>query len=112
MTGVALLTKSADEIAETIDQSLWKRLKDDGIYGPARIACTSWNIAWFTRRLWRATPTRQLSTSSGTFIEFNAKSRQNNSARSEVFGINLPMIASAEVAVPRHRIPHSSRRAN
>jgi hypothetical protein len=41
MTGVALLTKSADEIAETIDQSLWKRLKDDGIYGPARIACTS-----------------------------------------------------------------------
>jgi len=37
MTGDALLAKLAQEIAETMDQSLWKRLKDDGIYDPARI---------------------------------------------------------------------------
>jgi DNA-binding FadR family transcriptional regulator len=37
MTGDALLAKLAEEIAETMDQSLWKRLKDDGIYDPARI---------------------------------------------------------------------------
>ena len=37
MTGDALLTKLAEEIADTMDQSLWKRLKDDGIYDPARI---------------------------------------------------------------------------
>jgi len=37
MTGDALLVKLAQEIAETMDQSLWKRLKDDGIYDPARI---------------------------------------------------------------------------
>jgi DNA-binding FadR family transcriptional regulator len=37
MTGDALLARLADEIAETMDQSLWKRLKDDGIYDPARI---------------------------------------------------------------------------
>jgi hypothetical protein len=45
MTGDALLTKFTEEIAETMDQSLWKRLKVDGIYDPARIACTSRNIA-------------------------------------------------------------------
>jgi DNA-binding FadR family transcriptional regulator len=37
MTGDALLTKIAEEIAATMDQSLWKRLKDDGIYDPTRI---------------------------------------------------------------------------
>jgi DNA-binding FadR family transcriptional regulator len=37
MTGDALLTKLAEEIADTMDQSLWKRLKDDGIYDPVRI---------------------------------------------------------------------------
>lgn len=37
MTGDALLARLAEEIAETMDQSLWKRLKDDGIYDPARI---------------------------------------------------------------------------
>ncbi|WP_321894896.1 FadR/GntR family transcriptional regulator [Paraburkholderia heleia] len=37
MTGDALLAKFAEEIASTMDQSLWKRLKDDGIYDPARI---------------------------------------------------------------------------
>lgn len=37
MTGDVLLAKLAEEIAETMDQSLWKRLKDDGIYDPARI---------------------------------------------------------------------------
>jgi DNA-binding FadR family transcriptional regulator len=37
MTGDALLIKIADEIAATMDQSLWKRLKDDGIYDPTRI---------------------------------------------------------------------------
>lgn len=37
MTGDALLTRIAEEIAATMDQSLWKRLKDDGIYDPTRI---------------------------------------------------------------------------
>ncbi|KMZ11182.1 Transcriptional regulator NanR [Candidatus Burkholderia humilis] len=37
MTGDALLARLAEEIAETMDQSLWKRLKEDGIYNPARI---------------------------------------------------------------------------
>lgn len=37
MTGDALLLRLAEEIADTMDQSLWKRLKDDGIYDPARI---------------------------------------------------------------------------
>lgn len=37
MTGDVLLMKLADEIADTMDQSLWKRLKDEGIYDPARI---------------------------------------------------------------------------
>jgi DNA-binding FadR family transcriptional regulator len=37
MTGDALLARLAEEIAETMDQSLWKRLKEDGIYDPARI---------------------------------------------------------------------------
>jgi DNA-binding FadR family transcriptional regulator len=37
MTGDALLAKFAEDIAEAMDQSLWKRLKDDGIYDPARI---------------------------------------------------------------------------
>ncbi|WP_321885523.1 FadR/GntR family transcriptional regulator [Paraburkholderia bannensis] len=37
MTGDMLLVKIAQEIADTMDQSLWKRIKDDGIYDPARI---------------------------------------------------------------------------
>ncbi|WLE63398.1 FadR/GntR family transcriptional regulator [Burkholderia plantarii] len=37
MTGDALLVKLAQEIADTMDQSLWKRVKDDGIYDPQRI---------------------------------------------------------------------------
>ncbi|WP_206956169.1 FadR/GntR family transcriptional regulator [Trinickia acidisoli] len=37
MTGDVLLAKLAEEIADTMDQSLWKRLKDDGIYDSARI---------------------------------------------------------------------------
>ncbi|TAL94256.1 MAG: FadR family transcriptional regulator [Paraburkholderia sp.] len=37
MTGDALLIKIAGEIAATMDQSLWKRLKDDGIHDPTRI---------------------------------------------------------------------------
>ncbi|MDB5787532.1 MAG: GntR family transcriptional regulator [Caballeronia mineralivorans] len=37
MTGDALLVKIADEVAKTMDQPLWKRLKDDGIYDPMRI---------------------------------------------------------------------------
>jgi len=37
MTGDALLAKLATEIAETMDQSLWKRIKDDGIFDPQRI---------------------------------------------------------------------------
>ncbi len=37
MTGDALLVKFAQEISQTMDQSLWKRLKEDAIYEPARI---------------------------------------------------------------------------
>ncbi|SAK43020.1 FadR/GntR family transcriptional regulator [Caballeronia ptereochthonis] len=37
MTGDVLLIKFAEEISSAMDQSLWKRLKDDGIYDPARI---------------------------------------------------------------------------
>ncbi|WP_347557900.1 GntR family transcriptional regulator [Robbsia sp. KACC 23696] len=37
MTGDALLTQFATEIAQTMDQSLWKRIKDDGIFDPQRI---------------------------------------------------------------------------
>lgn len=37
MTGDALLVKIADEVANTMDQPLWKRLKDDGIYDTGRI---------------------------------------------------------------------------
>src|SRR6266702_5237522 len=37
MTGDALLVKIADEVAKTMDQPLWKRLKDDGIHDPGRI---------------------------------------------------------------------------
>ncbi len=37
MTGDALLVKIADEVAKTMDQPLWKRLKDEGIYEPNRI---------------------------------------------------------------------------
>jgi DNA-binding FadR family transcriptional regulator len=37
MTGDALLVKIADEVAKTMDQPLWKRLKDDGIYDTGRI---------------------------------------------------------------------------
>ncbi|MCP2089243.1 UNVERIFIED_ORG: DNA-binding FadR family transcriptional regulator [Paraburkholderia sediminicola] len=37
MTGDALLVKIADEVAKTMDQPLWKRLKDDGIFDPLRI---------------------------------------------------------------------------
>jgi DNA-binding FadR family transcriptional regulator len=37
MTGDALLVKIADEVANTMDQPLWKRLKNDGIYDAGRI---------------------------------------------------------------------------
>jgi DNA-binding FadR family transcriptional regulator len=37
MTGDALLVKIADEVAKTMDQPLWKRLKEDGIYDTGRI---------------------------------------------------------------------------
>jgi DNA-binding FadR family transcriptional regulator len=37
MTGDALLVKIADEVAKTMDQPLWKRLKDDGIHDAGRI---------------------------------------------------------------------------
>ena len=37
MTGDALIVKIADEVAKTMDQPLWKRLKDDGIYDAGRI---------------------------------------------------------------------------
>jgi DNA-binding FadR family transcriptional regulator len=37
MTGDALLVKIADEVAKTMDQPLWKRLKNDGIFEPGRI---------------------------------------------------------------------------
>jgi DNA-binding FadR family transcriptional regulator len=37
MTQDALIVKIADEVAKSMDQPLWKRLRDDGIYDPARI---------------------------------------------------------------------------
>lgn len=37
MTGDALVLKIADEISKSMDQPLWKRLRDDGIYDPSRI---------------------------------------------------------------------------
>lgn len=37
MTGDLLLVKIADEVAKTMDQPLWKRLKDEGIYDAGRI---------------------------------------------------------------------------
>jgi DNA-binding FadR family transcriptional regulator len=37
MTGDPLLVKMADVIAKTMDQPLWKRLKDDGIYEANRV---------------------------------------------------------------------------
>ncbi|WP_175774571.1 FadR/GntR family transcriptional regulator [Burkholderia anthina] len=37
MTGDALIVKIADEVAKTMDQPLWRRLKDDGIYDAGRI---------------------------------------------------------------------------
>ncbi len=37
MTGDPLLLRIADEVAKTMDQPLWKRLKDEGIYDAGRI---------------------------------------------------------------------------
>lgn len=37
MTGDALIVKIAEEVAKTMDQPLWKRLKDDGIHDTNRI---------------------------------------------------------------------------
>ncbi|GLQ93620.1 FadR/GntR family transcriptional regulator [Dyella acidisoli] len=37
MTGDPLLVKVADVVASTMDQPLWKRLKDDGIYEAKRV---------------------------------------------------------------------------
>lgn len=37
MTGSPLLIKIANAVADTMDQPLWKRLRDDGIYAPSRI---------------------------------------------------------------------------
>lgn len=37
MTGDPLLVKIADVVAKTMDQPLWKRLKDDGIYEAKRV---------------------------------------------------------------------------
>lgn len=37
MTGDALMVKIADEVASSMDQPLWKRLKDEGIYSAGRI---------------------------------------------------------------------------
>jgi DNA-binding FadR family transcriptional regulator len=37
MTGDALLVKIADEVAKAMNQPLWKRLKDDGIYDVGRV---------------------------------------------------------------------------
>lgn len=37
MTGDALLAKIAEEVAKTMDQALWRRLKDDGISDAHRI---------------------------------------------------------------------------
>jgi len=37
MTRDALIVKIAEEISKSMDQPLWKRLRDDGIYDPQRI---------------------------------------------------------------------------
>ena len=37
MTGDTLLVKIADEVAQAMNQPLWKRLKDDGIYDLSRV---------------------------------------------------------------------------
>lgn len=37
MTGNPLIIKIADEISSSMDQPLWQRLRDDGIYDPGRI---------------------------------------------------------------------------
>jgi len=37
MTGEPLIIKIADEVAKGMNQPLWKRLRDDGIYDPKRI---------------------------------------------------------------------------
>jgi DNA-binding FadR family transcriptional regulator len=37
MTQNTLIVKIADEVARSMDQRLWKRLRDDGIYEPKRI---------------------------------------------------------------------------
>ncbi|WP_454727612.1 MULTISPECIES: FadR/GntR family transcriptional regulator [Cupriavidus] len=37
MTGDSLIMKIADEVAKSMDQPLWNRLRDDGIYDPKRI---------------------------------------------------------------------------
>jgi DNA-binding FadR family transcriptional regulator len=37
MTGDALMVKIADEVAKTMDQPLWRRLKDEAIYEAGRI---------------------------------------------------------------------------
>ncbi|WP_431273226.1 FadR/GntR family transcriptional regulator [Variovorax ureilyticus] len=37
MTQDALIVKIADEISKSMDQPLWQRLRDDGIYDPQRI---------------------------------------------------------------------------
>jgi DNA-binding FadR family transcriptional regulator len=38
MTQDALIVKIADEVAKSMDQPLWQRLRDDGIYDAERIA--------------------------------------------------------------------------
>ncbi|SME92015.1 FadR/GntR family transcriptional regulator [Pseudogulbenkiania subflava] len=38
MTGDALMVRIADEIAKTMEQPLWQRLRDDGIYDEERIS--------------------------------------------------------------------------
>ena len=37
MAGHALIVKIADEVSNSMDQPLWHRLRDDGIYDEARI---------------------------------------------------------------------------
>jgi DNA-binding FadR family transcriptional regulator len=37
MTGNPLVLKMADEVAASMDEPLWQRLRDDGIYGEQRI---------------------------------------------------------------------------
>ena len=37
MTGDPLIMKIAEEVAKSMDQPLWNRLRDDGIYDPKRI---------------------------------------------------------------------------